>query len=153
MFSWIMGHDKLLTNAERWKRKISSSKWCARCDCEEEDTLHAIRDCCWAKEVWLLIIPAPLQHVFFSLDLKEWFLWMLEGGRERARDLRWTAKLLTTCWWQWRWRNAEIFQGARPDRQQKLRQLLGFFEEEEEAAKVSLIQLNNCSLGPRACEY
>lgn len=53
VFIWIMAHDKILTNFSRWRRKMAMTPTCFLCGDAAEDTLHAIRDCRAAKEVWL----------------------------------------------------------------------------------------------------
>lgn len=45
VFVRVMAHEKLLTNEERWKRRMGASSICGRCLEREEGILHAIRDC------------------------------------------------------------------------------------------------------------
>lgn len=45
IFLWIMSHGRLLTNLERWKRRMTANLICGRCYQPEERALHAIRDC------------------------------------------------------------------------------------------------------------
>lgn len=140
VFSWLMAHGKLLTNVERWRRRLASDPICVRCHQGEEDTLHAVRDCPWAREVWEVLIHPASHQVFFSLKLEDWVLWLLKEQKTPAEQPRWNGKKVTVCWWQWRWRNAELFQGERMGLQQKFRQLIGSFEEGEEAFKLGGLQ-------------
>lgn len=39
----------------------------------------------------------------------------VERGRLTGNDLHWAEKVLTACWWQWMWRNEEIFNGGEID--------------------------------------
>lgn len=57
VFSWILSHEKLITNKERWSRQITVSPDCSRCHQGVEDTLHAVSDCPWARQVWEALIP------------------------------------------------------------------------------------------------
>lgn len=45
IFMWLMSHDRLLTNMERWRRRLTGCADCARCGEMSEGVLHAIRDC------------------------------------------------------------------------------------------------------------
>lgn len=69
---------------------------------------------------------------------------MLRVGAEGRRLPRWSERILAVCWLQWRWRNAEVFEGARLDLQQRLRRVVACFEEDqavyntEEAEAVTL---------------
>lgn len=57
VFAWLMAHGKLLTNNERWRRRLSVIQECGRCHQVAKDVMHAIRDCLWAREVWEILIP------------------------------------------------------------------------------------------------
>lgn len=69
VFAWIMTHGKLLTNLERWKKRLTDCPDCSRCCQATEDVQHTIRDCAWAREVWEVIIPQELKGEFISLEL------------------------------------------------------------------------------------
>lgn len=50
IFTWLLAHGCLLTNPERTRRHISSNLLCTRYQLEEEDDLHALRDCYKARQ-------------------------------------------------------------------------------------------------------
>ncbi|CAN1842174.1 Putative ribonuclease H protein At1g65750 [Linum perenne] len=52
-FLWLVAHDRVLTNAERCRRHMVAVGDCQRCRGCTEDTLHVVRDCQVAREVWL----------------------------------------------------------------------------------------------------
>lgn len=56
IFLWLSAHGKILTNAERGRRHMTSNLLCSRCLSEEEGSMHALRDCYKAKEVWNVLI-------------------------------------------------------------------------------------------------
>lgn len=56
-FLWLLAHEKLLSNFSRWRRRIATSPNCNQCIGREETNMHAVRDCCEARRVWLNFIP------------------------------------------------------------------------------------------------
>lgn len=74
-----------MTQGERWRRKFASSSlremWL-----EEEDTLHDVRDCLHAKEVWDRLIPSHLYAEFYLLETKGWLSWLIMRGRRKQGD-------------------------------------------------------------------
>ncbi|KAF7831789.1 putative ribonuclease H protein At1g65750 family [Senna tora] len=108
-FMWLCSHDKLLTNAERFRRKISSQDLCGRCGTKSEDTLHAVRDCTKVKNIWLRLVKPCFWPEFFNVKLREWialnFSWNLG-----VFELGWKETFATACWSIWRWRNEDVFQ-------------------------------------------
>uniref|UniRef100_A0A803L951 Protein FAR1-RELATED SEQUENCE n=1 Tax=Chenopodium quinoa TaxID=63459 RepID=A0A803L951_CHEQI len=45
VFIWLVMHDRIMTNANRFKRSITNDPWFKTCSTHEETTLHAVRDC------------------------------------------------------------------------------------------------------------
>jgi len=45
VFIWLLLHRKILTNAERFRRKLSSNPQCGICPGDEEDLDHLLRRC------------------------------------------------------------------------------------------------------------
>ncbi|CAN1165925.1 Putative ribonuclease H protein At1g65750 [Linum perenne] len=68
----IVGHDRLLTNAERCRRHFASNPHCDRCTDKVEDTVHILRDCYLARGVWEALIPPGLRDRFFAANLADW---------------------------------------------------------------------------------
>ncbi|KAJ1438741.1 Reverse transcriptase zinc-binding domain, partial [Sesbania bispinosa] len=48
---WKIAHNALLTNAERFRRHLTTNAKCPRCLSQDEDLLHVFRDCCFAKKL------------------------------------------------------------------------------------------------------
>lgn len=99
VFGWIMSHGCLLTNLERWKRRMTGCADYSRCSQMTKDVLHAVRDCRWVREVWHYLIPPEFYTVFFSLDLEDWVLSVLRRGKIPRGDRRWPEKIMAACWW------------------------------------------------------
>lgn len=51
-FLWLVAKEKLLTNAQRYRRHLVDSDRCPRCDGQEETTAHMLRDCHVSMEIW-----------------------------------------------------------------------------------------------------
>lgn len=113
IFLQVLAHDNLLTNYERWKRRITDVPDCRRCNGHKEDGLHAIKDCKYARDVCNALIPPDSSNWFFSLDLEKWLDKLLRLSHVAREENRWTQKMIITCWWQQRWRNHEVFNRER----------------------------------------
>lgn len=81
---WILAHGKILSNRERWRRHLSASPRCTRCDAEIEDACHVVRDCTDSKEIWECFIPLSLSGSFYTDDLQDWMLRSLKFREEDA---------------------------------------------------------------------
>ncbi|CAA0840318.1 Unknown protein [Striga hermonthica] len=79
-FLWLAAQDKLLTNVERRRRHISDSSTCTLCGRYDESTMHCLRDCTGARQVWRSLIPAHQQSEFFRLHLRDWLIQNLQNG-------------------------------------------------------------------------
>jgi len=71
-FIWLTTHDHLMTNAHRVKRGLASDPKCKSCLQEDEDTLHILRDCRYAREVWSKLVPASERDIFLTTPLYIW---------------------------------------------------------------------------------
>ncbi|PKI63024.1 hypothetical protein CRG98_016663 [Punica granatum] len=67
---------------------------CPHCESGAESTLHVLRDCPLAKQVWSRLVPIDAQPEFFTIDLLDWLC----------------------CWLLWTWGNNELFESdfSRP---------------------------------------
>lgn len=148
VFCWIMAHGKLLTNEERWRRRLTSDANYGRCQSEVEDVLHAVRDCPCAREVWESLGMFGSQNAFFPMGLQDWVMSAFRLSTPREEALRWAGKFMTICWWQWRWRNAEVFEGERLEKMQRICMLVGNLEEVEQAYRLEGLQVSAHRLGP-----
>ncbi|CAN1176456.1 Putative ribonuclease H protein At1g65750 [Linum perenne] len=94
-----------MTNAERRRRHLTDSDECQRCRIDTEDTLHVIRDCRVAKEVWSTFIPPELVSSFFSDNLQDW---LQKGLRHSSFSLSFGIVI----WILWKARNEATFENA-----------------------------------------
>jgi len=71
MFIWQLFHNSPPTNLLRFKRNISSSPIYGGYDQEHKVILHCIRDCVFARCIWLGI-GLTNQQGFWCFDAVEW---------------------------------------------------------------------------------
>lgn len=55
-FMWLIMKDRLMSNSLRVRRNMSDSAICSRCNCEVESSIHIIRDCVEARNIWRYFI-------------------------------------------------------------------------------------------------
>lgn len=100
VFLWLLTHGKILTNYERWKRRLSSQLGCERCWTDREDAIYVTRDCRNAKEVWEVVVPPDIAMEFFNLELRELLALLTKRNDSGSADAGWPKKMMLTYWWQ-----------------------------------------------------
>ncbi|GMI86289.1 hypothetical protein HRI_002298200 [Hibiscus trionum] len=71
-FIWLVYRQKLMTNSERCRRRLSDNPACPGCAHPLESCCHALRDCPEALDVWMRIVPAALHDSFYSMNTADW---------------------------------------------------------------------------------
>ncbi|CAN1851599.1 Putative ribonuclease H protein At1g65750 [Linum perenne] len=102
-FLWLVAHNRILTNAERRRRHRVDVAECQRCRSGIEDTLHVVRDCQLAREVWASFITPELTSHFFSDSLQDW---LKAGLTHKGFELTFGIII----WILWKARNEAIFE-------------------------------------------
>ncbi|KAK7251566.1 hypothetical protein RIF29_34871 [Crotalaria pallida] len=74
---WKVAADILPTNLFRKGRHVAQNALCPLCGLEDESTLHALRDCGEAQQLWICLVTSGLDPLFNSLDLERWLIWNL----------------------------------------------------------------------------
>lgn len=64
-FIWLVVHNRAITNEIRYKRHMNGSPNCRYGSGDIETILHVLRDCKWAREVWLKILNPCDTDKFF----------------------------------------------------------------------------------------
>ena len=106
MFLWLLQHQKIMTNAEQFRRKLSSMPQCDICCEGVEDLDHLLQQCLGAEEVWQSLQRKGIYCQFVQEDFKDWLQKNLAGMHQ---DSNWPAKFATTLWFIWKWRCAACF--------------------------------------------
>ena len=63
-FLWPVGHGKLLTNEERYRRHLAEDSHCLICNKTGEDVLHVLRDYPAAFYVWSCLVSKGMLNDF-----------------------------------------------------------------------------------------
>ncbi|EOY25852.1 Non-LTR retroelement reverse transcriptase [Theobroma cacao] len=111
LFLFFCLHKRILTNAERVRRKMSSDASCPHCYGVEETCLHVLRDCPALETLWRRILPQSGINQFFQIPLIDWLSSNLNLKNLYVFDVPWNIVLGITCWYTWKWRNLFIFEG------------------------------------------
>ncbi|PNY10809.1 ribonuclease H, partial [Trifolium pratense] len=115
---------------------------CSYCQIVEETTIHVLRDCTLAKEIWLRVVPMANRGDSFMGDLQNWFCFNMNNSVTWSSEGAWNVFWAVACYLLWIWRNKELhIEGyTRPNRPaQQVRKMAG---EYIEAMKNSSIVLN-----------
>ncbi|CAN1146653.1 Putative ribonuclease H protein At1g65750 [Linum perenne] len=101
-FLWLAGQDRLLTNQQWFRRNLSSDHMCPLCLNQVENSIHILRECGFAKEVWRGTNRFDMtDNCWTSLD-EVWLTKMLSSSH--ALDFG------IICWSLWKARNARYSQ-------------------------------------------
>jgi ribonuclease HI len=107
VFIWQMVHDRLKTKARLASWQIGDS-CCNTCLLFDETTLHVLRDCPIAANVWHHLLTVHDRGQFFVLNFNEWIKFNLENRFGQNHGSDWQAIWATTCFLLWQWRNKSI---------------------------------------------
>ncbi|KAL4333564.1 hypothetical protein GQ457_07G033850 [Hibiscus cannabinus] len=69
-FLWLACRQKLMTNLERCKRKLTDDSFCPVCNREVETIIHIFRDCVYLRQYWRRFVPQAILSTFFSSDVQ-----------------------------------------------------------------------------------
>jgi hypothetical protein len=107
VFIWQLTHDKLLTKARLAKWHLGDAL-CYNCGHFEETTLHVVRDCKVAVDIWRYLLTNQERSQFFMVGFHEWITMNLnnEFGKKHGND--WRAIWATACYLMWQWRNKSM---------------------------------------------
>ncbi|KAL8140296.1 hypothetical protein V2J09_006317 [Rumex salicifolius] len=103
LFLWLVAHDCITGNANRVHRHLTSVANYSSCGNECESTLHIIRNCPRAREVWQELLMDGRRVEFFSGNIQDW----LRANLSRVGS--WPTRIAMGIWWVWKWRNMCTF--------------------------------------------
>ncbi|XP_019200243.1 PREDICTED: uncharacterized protein LOC109193865 [Ipomoea nil] len=120
MFLWLVKHGRILTNAERARRHLTSNDFCFRCAGKREDMDHIFRECPAARQIWSLSLHTQMVEKLRTLSWQEWFTVNLHGAATHGFDDGWPERFGNRLWWLWHWRNDEVFNHHHISVEQKI---------------------------------
>lgn len=97
------------TNAERWRTHRGNTNLCPRCRLHEETIFHVLRDCAFATQIWLNLLPQG-NTTFFSDSRLSWFKSQsLPRLPNDSTPSSWHHIFLNGIWQLWKARNSLVF--------------------------------------------
>ncbi|CAL1413350.1 unnamed protein product [Linum trigynum] len=106
-FLWLAARPRLLTNAERHRRHLTSNPTCKICGGHSETITHVLRDCPFDRATWVELLMDEPDEKFFEPDLHRWLHYYITG---RSSNIDATLFAIT-CWLLWKNRNSLCFEG------------------------------------------
>ncbi|KAF7802771.1 putative ribonuclease H protein At1g65750 family [Senna tora] len=84
---------------------LTTDSKCLRCKRDNEDTMHAVRDCHTVRNVWQQLKKLQYWEGFFNKDMNEWVVWnwRVNIGNDDLGD--WRTIFGAACWGAWCQRN------------------------------------------------
>lgn len=73
-FIWLLAHNGVLTNNNRWRRHLGDNPSYHKCDADKEDAIHVVRDCAVSTKVWECMPISSTSSNFYTMPLREWIL-------------------------------------------------------------------------------
>ncbi|KAJ1419239.1 Ribonuclease H-like superfamily [Sesbania bispinosa] len=142
-FLWLLGSNALLSNSNRVRRHIAQSGICSICLRTDESNLHAVRDCGWARSVWLRFLPRRNLREFFNLSLHDWISSNLSGNQYPSSS-NWNLTFPFVAAGIWYARNAYLFDDSPLD----IATISSSIHRQIEEASSAFSLVNNQTLRP-----
>ncbi|CAL1413056.1 unnamed protein product [Linum trigynum] len=102
-FLWLASHERLMTNTERERRKMTENKACNHCTTSEETTEHILRGCSKASSIWRHFHDKLVENDN-TMDFRNW---LNRNLKEQGRGIDFGI----VCWSLWKQRNEEVMDG------------------------------------------
>lgn len=106
-FIWQLKHDHLLTNERKRKMQLGGSS-CGSCVGILESTIHVLRDCPKAMEVWIHLVCLEERDNFFDIGLAQWIEANMSMSLDVDFGVDWSRVWANTCYALWLWQNRKI---------------------------------------------
>jgi ribonuclease HI len=104
VFIWQLVHDRLLTKSRLYRWHIGNP-FCHLCSQFEETSMHVIRDCTIAVQVWKHLLNRQEWGCFFTVEFQDWINLNLNNAFGQRYGKEWISVWATTCFLLWQWRN------------------------------------------------
>nr|KYP56432.1 Putative ribonuclease H protein At1g65750 family [Cajanus cajan] len=97
-----------MTNEARFGRDLTTSPICPICMQDVENTMHVLRDCIFARQVWSSIPRGSCISQPTGSNFQEWLIFHLT--RSRTELMNWPLSFAITIDALWNRRNEVVFQ-------------------------------------------
>ncbi|KAK4252788.1 hypothetical protein QN277_014330 [Acacia crassicarpa] len=108
VFMWLAFLNRLPSN-ERRSKWSSSSPFCQHCHTCVESTIHILRDCIYASNMWRALIQPRYYFRFFASSMTDWFILNFSKDIGRNQGATWNILFGVGIWRLWNWRNDMVF--------------------------------------------
>ncbi|TYH43154.1 hypothetical protein ES332_D11G109000v1 [Gossypium tomentosum] len=110
VFLWIVCSDKLLTNQERKRRRMTMDDRCSLCGVEVENMDHVLQSCIVAPVIWKRLVRKEKFIEFVTMQFPKWVHCNLSNPRYFAGDnADWDILFGLLRWNLWKCRNMLVF--------------------------------------------
>ncbi|OMO65780.1 reverse transcriptase [Corchorus capsularis] len=99
----------IMHNRNRVVRNLTEDPSCKQCGAANENTLHVLRDCPHAKEVWNHWVGASDTNFFRCSEAQWWNANLIDQKNRLIGDWPWSLIFAVTAWRIWKWRNEGCF--------------------------------------------
>lgn len=132
IFIWIALQDRIMGNAERKRRGLTTEGNYDICPGALESADHIFRNCTRDAQVWMAMTSREKRRTERHIDFKSWIVVNIieEEGEEKDKQ---DCRCVITLWWLWRWRNDRVFNGREVATQYKTTQSKDVEEEIDHA--------------------
>ncbi|PNX60889.1 ribonuclease H [Trifolium pratense] len=97
---WMTVHNRLLTNSLKSEMGLSHAL-CDSCGDVEETTLHVMRDCPRAKNIWNCVIPSKDKAISYMGDLQHWISFNIHNSMQWMGSGKWCDFWAYCCYCLW----------------------------------------------------
>ncbi|KAI5342128.1 hypothetical protein L3X38_010003 [Prunus dulcis] len=94
IFAWLTAQGKILSNEQRVRRQLTLDASCGVCEWPIETTLHILRDCYKARDIWNTILMPRHQGHFFQMDFLPWFQTNLLSQAVCCSNIPWSMLIV-----------------------------------------------------------
>lgn len=119
-FMWTALHEKILRNAERKRRNLTTNGECDTCHGKEESMAHILRDCSHNEDVWTALVRRDRWRKWRQTNPRQWLVQNIMEKDQPATNCEWPRMFVITSWWLWRWRNGRVFNSESVETHRKI---------------------------------
>ena len=140
-FLWLILHQRVLSNAERVRRKLLDNPICNICLAPEENLDHLLRKCPNAHNTWQELEVVGMHCTARDAGFENWLYQNISGHHENPE---WAERFVITLWFIWKWRCKYCFDSEDTIPLARGQYLMAKFREIQDALHRD-VQLRNSS--------